>query len=120
MKADVPKPLLFDEIMTISLYGTAEEQDQLDEFLQFELDDHVELEIFAIAERIRERRNMGMRWKCCPLCQYHDSCILKWIKQEHHVPSICCFRCRNNGSCVEDYRRQKEAGIEHPKQPDVP
>ncbi len=115
---DVPKPLLFDEIMMISLYGTAEEQNELDEFLEFELDDHIELEIYAIAEGIRERGNMGMRWKCCPKCQNFSTCILKWIKKEHNTPSICCFRCTNHTSCVDDFKNQKKMGIKRPKQPD--
>ena len=99
------KPLLFDEILTISLYGTQAELAELEGFLAKEEDmsdiKNVQGSILALALTVKERLKIGLKVKCCPKCKHFDNCVRKWLRAERDIDSNCCFRCHDFVDCSE-------------------
>jgi len=99
------KPLLFDEILTISLYGTSDELAQLEGYLAREEDmsdiKNVQGSILALALTVKERLRIGLKTECCPKCKEFDNCVRKWLRAEREIDSNCCFRCHDFVDCSE-------------------
>ena len=97
------RPLLFDEILTISLYGTEEDLEKLEECLASDEKDSstCQREVVLLAEKVRDSLKVGLRTTCCPACHAFETCTHKWLRAERGIRSTCCFRCRHYVKCAE-------------------
>jgi len=101
------KPLLFDEILTISLYGTEEDLASLERCLELAEAADSETAVLKLAADVRERLQLGLHTACCPRCPSYGSCVHKWLRAERGIRSTCCFRCVGYVTCAEAAKKQK-------------
>ncbi len=114
------KPLLFDEILTISLYGTLDELSELEGYLASEeLSDikNVQQSVLDLAQRVKDRLKMGLKTTCCPVCKHYYTCIRKWLRAEREMNSNCCFRCGEYADCAEHCKKQQLKKVVHSTRP---
>ena len=100
------KPLLFDEILTISLYGTEEDLEALEKCLDGG-NGSAQSEVIELAKKVRERLRFGLRSECCPACKSYSNCIHKWLRSERGIRSTCCFRCHSYVKCAETIKKKQ-------------
>jgi hypothetical protein len=104
------KPLLFDEILTISLYGTQDELAELEGYLAREEDmsdiNNVQGYILELALAVKARLKLGLKVKCCPKCNQYAFCVRKWLRAEREMDSNCCFRCHVFVYCSERSKKR--------------
>jgi len=115
--AGIIKPLLFDEILTISLYGTLDELSELEGHLakEEELQDihNVQTSILELSKRVKDRLKIGLKISCCPSCKHFENCVKKWLRAERDIESKCCFRCSDYVDCAEKCKRKQLKQVVH-------
>jgi hypothetical protein len=102
--------LFVSEIATISLLGRQDDVDFLEHLLETASNEDLQRELIQLADKIRNRHNMGLRKDCCDQCLRFETCELKWLKTERSMRPTCCPRCEHFEKCLKSHLQEKHIG----------